>query len=298
MHETEPYRGELKAHCYRMLGSAFDAEDAVQETLLRAWRSADRFEKRTSLRNWLYRIATNVCLTTLARRPEERQLAPLTSEVTWLEPYPDDPEAHYERREATQLAFVAAIQYLPPRQRAALLLHDVLRWSAAETAEALGMSVPSANSALQRARETLEKHRGGASFSRARSIDDATQRALVERYVRTWERLDVNGFVALLKEDALFSMPPRSEHYRGREAIRSFLPSAFERTGYDAFKLVPIRANGQFAFGLYGRDSEEREPRWEAHAIVVLALDEGLIAAVTLFLDTKLFELFDLPPNL
>ena len=298
MNDAERYRSELKAHCYRMLGSAFDAEDAVQETLLRAWRAADKLVDRASLRNWLYRIATNVCLTMLARRPEERSTAPLTGEVTWLEPYPVDPQLHYEMREAMQLAFVAAIQYLPPRQRAVLLLRDVLGWSAAETAEALNLSVASANSALQRARETLKKRREDAASVVSTPVKDAQQRSLLERYVRSWERLDINAFVALLKEDALFSMPPRSERYVGRDAIRRFLPTAFERSGYDAFKLVPTQANGQPAFGLYGNDSREAEPIWEAHAIQVLTLDEFGIAAVTLFHDTRLFELFKLPLKL
>lgn len=298
MNDAERYRSELKAHCYRMLGSAFDAEDAVQETLLRAWRAADKLVDRASLRNWLYRIATNVCLTMLARRPEERSTAPLTGEVRWLEPYPDDPQLHYEMREAMQLAFVAAIQYLPPRQRAVLLLRDVLGWSAAETAEALNTSAASANSALQRARETLKKRREGPPSGASTQVKDVQQRSLLERYVRSWEHLDVNAFVALLKEDALFSMPPRSKQYFGREAIRRFLPTAFERSGYDAFKLVPTQANGQPAFGLYGSDSKERKPSWEAHAIQVLTLDESAITAVTLFHDTRLFELFRLPLKL
>lgn len=278
-----------------MLGSAFDAEDAVQETLMRAWKSAERLENHASLRSWLYRIATNVSLTMLARRPDERRTAPFDGEVPWLEPYPDDPETRYEMREATQLAFVAAIQYLPPRQRAVLLLRDVLGWSAAETAEALEMSTASANSALQRARETLEQRRTGALSAVVAPMDDAQQQTLLDRYVSAWERLDVSAFVALLREDALFSMPPLTEQYRGREAIRDFLPIGFQRAGYDRFKLVATRANGQAAFALYGRDSADPQPKWEAHAIQVLALEGFRIAALTLFLDTKLFELFRLP---
>jgi RNA polymerase sigma-70 factor (ECF subfamily) len=160
------------------------------------------------------------------------------------------------------------------------------------------MSAASANSALQRARETLKRRRAGALPPVVAPVDDATQRTLLERYVRAWERLDVDAFVALLKEDALFSMPPLSEHYRGHEAIRRFLPTAFARTGYDSFKLVPVHANEQPAFALYGRDSSEPETSWEAHAIMVLTLHDDRIAALTLFLETGLFELFKLPLEL
>jgi RNA polymerase sigma-70 factor (ECF subfamily) len=313
--DTERYRGELQAHCYRMLGSAHEAEDAVQDTFVRAWRASDRFEGRASLRNWLYRIATNVSLSMLARR--SRRLFPqleappstklpegeASSDVPWLEPYPDaaleaipdvapGPHARYEQREAIQLAFVAAIQYLPPRQRASLLLRDVLGWSAAETAETLDASVASVNSALQRARETLKKNLP-TDDSFALRIDDDRARGLLDRYVHTWESGDLDGFVALLREDAIFSMPPRPEWYRGRGAIRALLRWAWPETGYEAFRLVPLRANAQPAFAVYGR-RDDRSP-WHGHAIQVLTLESTGIAAVSQFMDTTLFSRFGLP---
>jgi len=229
---VEPYRRELQFHCYRMLGSLYDAEDLVQETLLRAWRGRDRFEGRASLRSWLYRIATNACLTALAHRSNARRVLPEAlsppadqmpegepaTEMPWLDPYPDaaldgladaapGPDARYELREAVQLAFVAAIQQLPSRQRAVLLLRDVLGWSAGETASLLDTSVAAANSALQRARATLEQRFPSGQPTTQPAPDDR-QRALLERYVRAWEDADLDGFVALLRDDAVLSMPP------------------------------------------------------------------------------------------
>ena len=313
--DTERYRRELQAHCYRMLGSTHEAEEAVQDTLLRAWRASDRFEGHTSLRNWLYRIATNVSLSMLARRTSRRLVPQLVAppstarpegeaptDVPWLEPYPDaaleeipdaapGPHARYEQREAIQLAFVAAIQYLPPRQRASLLLRDVLGWSAAETAETLDASVASVNSALQRARETLRKNLP-ADDALAVRIDDDRERRLLDRYVRTWESGDLDGFVALLREDAIFSMPPRREWYRGRAAIRELLRWAWPETGYEAFHLVALRANRQPAFALYGRP-DDRSP-WHAHAIQVLTIEYAGIAVVSQFMDEALFSTFGL----
>lgn len=313
--DTERYRKELQAHCYRMLGSAQEAEDAVQETLLRAWKALDRFEARASLRNWLYRIATNVCLSTLARHTNPSRSVPqlagpsstqlpegdLPTENLWLEPYPDalletipdtapGPHARYEMREATHLAFVAAIHFLPPRQRAALLLCDVLGWSAADTGLTLDMSVAAVNSALQRARETLRKK---LPQTMPRSISDERQRLLLDRYVHAWENYNLEGFITLLKEDAIFSMPPRPEWYQGRDAIRELLTWAWKETGYNQFRLVPSGANKQPAFALYGRPNSKT--LWQAHAIHILTLDDEGIISLTNFLTPPLFELFNLP---
>lgn len=313
--DTERYRRELQAHCYRMLGSTHEAEDAVQDTLVRAWRGFDRFEGRTSLRNWLYRIATNVSLSMIARRSAAGRVVPhlvappstglpqgeQSSEVPWLEPYPDaaledvpdnapGPHARYELHEATQLAFVAAIQYLPPRQRATLLLRDVLGWSAAETSETLAASVASVNSALQRARETLRKNLPEGDATTAARVDDEHERHLLDRYVKAWESGDLDAFVALLREDAIFSMPPRPEWYRGRAAIRTLLTWAWNESGLRGFRLVGLRANHQPAFAIYSR-SDEGSP-WHAHAIHVLTLRDDEIAVLSHFMDETLFTTF------
>jgi RNA polymerase sigma-70 factor (ECF subfamily) len=313
--DTERYRKELQAHCYRMLGSTHEAEDAVQDTLVRAWRAFDRFQGRTSVRNWLYRIATNVSLSMLARRGAAGRVVPQLvapastglprweqpSEVSWLEPYPDaaledvadsapGPHARYELHEATQLAFVAAIQYLPPRQRATLLLRDVLGWSAAETAETLAASVASVNSALQRARETLRKNLPEGDLTKAAHVEDEHERRLLDRYVKAWESSDLDAFVALLREDAIFSMPPRPEWYRGRAAIRTLLTWAWNENGYREFRLVGLRANHQPAFAIYSRDEEGSS--WHAHAIHVLTLRDAEIGVLSHFMDETLFTTF------
>jgi RNA polymerase sigma-70 factor, ECF subfamily len=314
---TEPYRRELRLHCYRMLGSLHDAEDLVQETFLRAWRGLNGFEGRASFRGWLYRIATNACLNAIASRVSGRRVLPEmhgppsdqppdgepATEVAWLEPYPDtalegiadtapSPEARYEMREAVQLAFIAAIQHLPPRQRAILLLRDVLGWTAIETAALLDASVASVNSALQRARTTLAK-----GFPTGRPCDnpapDDRQRALLERYVQAWEGADLDGFAALLKEDAILSMPPWPQWYLGRKAIRAFLDWAWDSPGISSSRLVPIAANRQPAFALYRRGSEDPELR--AHGINLLTLQDDAIAALTVFRDPRLFAAFGLP---
>jgi RNA polymerase sigma-70 factor (ECF subfamily) len=271
-HLAEPYRRELQLHCYRMLGSLHDAEDLVQETFLRAWQGLDRFEGRASFRGWLYRIATNACLNALASRASARRVLPETqgppsdqmpegrpaTEIAWLEPYPDaalegladavpGPEARYEMHEAVQLAFVAAIQHLQPRQRAVLLLHDVLGWSATETARLLDASVASVNSTLQRARATLEKQFPAGRPSAPPAPDDR-QRELLERYVRAWESADLDSFVALLREDAVLSMPPWRQWYHGRAAIRAFFAWAWRTACDGPFRLVPTAANRQPAF--------------------------------------------------
>jgi RNA polymerase sigma-70 factor (ECF subfamily) len=312
---AEPYRRELRLHCYRMLGSLHDAEDLVQETFLRAWRGLKGFEGRASFRGWLYRVATNACLNTLANRGSVRRVLPEThgppadqppdgepaTEVAWVEPYPDtalegiadaapSPEARYEMREAVQLAFVAAIQHLPPRQRAVLLLRDVLGWTATETAALLDGTVASINSALQRARATLAK---GAGRPCTNPEPDDRQRALLERYVRAWEDFDLDGFVALLREDAVLSMPPWRQWYRGRESIRAFFAWAWDFPDVQPARLVPLAANRQPAFALY-RSSRE-DPAYRAHGIELLTLRDDAIAVLTIFRDLRLFAAFGLP---
>jgi RNA polymerase sigma-70 factor (ECF subfamily) len=315
---AEPLRRELKVHCYRMLGSVHEAEDLVQETFLRAWRSFDSFDGSGSLRAWLYRIATNACLNALeSRRSAQRllpdQLGPAAgqmpaggpaTDVAWLEPFPDSdltgiadeaptPEARYTLRESAQLAFVAAIQQLPPRQRAALLLCDVLGWAAAETATLLGGSSASINSALQRARATLaERYPDGRPT--AALAPSPEQQELIAKYLKAWEGHDLDGFVALLKEDATAVMPPWLEWYAGREAIRSFFSIAWKLCG--GLRLVPTAANGQPAFAVY--EYSGADALWHAHSLQVLRLEQAAIATVTLFLDPRLFGVFGLPLTL
>jgi RNA polymerase sigma-70 factor (ECF subfamily) len=314
---VEPYRRELQLHCYRMLGSLHDAEDLVQETLLCAWRGRDRFEGRASVRNWLYTIATNACLNALARGGRARRVLPETqggpggqpredgpaTEVAWLDPYPDawlegiadaapGPEARVEQREAVQLAFVAAIQHLPPRQRAILLLRDVLALSAGETARLLDSSIAAVNSALQRARATLAQ-RFPSGEPRAQPAPDARQQALLARLVRTWEDADLGGFVALLREDAVLSMPPGQQWYRGQAAIRAFLSWAWQRPGNRYSCLVPTAANRQPAFAQYVRGPDE--PRWQAHAIWLPTIQDDAIAVLHGFIEPRLFPAFGLP---
>jgi RNA polymerase sigma-70 factor (ECF subfamily) len=320
-HEFErlarPFRREIQLHCYRMLGSLHDAEDLVQETYVRAWRSFETFEGG-SFRAWLYRIATNACLNALANRKHARrwmpdQRAPATdqmpdgkppTDVAWLEPYPDsylegiadeapNPEARYSSREAVQLAFVAAIQHLPPRQRAVLLLFDVLGWTAAEASTLLGDSIASVTSGLQRARETLAKRYPNARPAIADPRDPGQQK-LLGRYLQAWEGLDIAKFVALLKEDATYTMPPLPQWYAGREAIGMFFAWVWKR--YHGFRLVPTAANRQPAFAAYSRMGSESQ--WSAHSIHLLALENDLICSLTLFVKPdgpRLFRAFGLP---
>ena len=326
---VEPLRAELHAHCYRMLGSVHDAEDALQDALLRAWRGLGGFKGRSSPRAWLYRIATNACLDTIARRPR-RGLpadrgpasdprrgpgAPLT-ETVWLEPYPDEiigvedglaaPEARYERRESVELAFIAALQHLPPRQRAVLILRDVLGFSARETAEALETTVASANSALQRARKAADERLPDESQQATlRTLGEERLREIVEEYVAAWERGDVEAIVAMLAEDAVVAMPPMPTWYRGREAISVFLRdfafagpwtgSRFE-TGRRRVRLVPGRASGQLALGAYGWDEERGA--YLPYALQVLTLRGGAIADVTGFVTPAALPAVGLPAEL
>jgi RNA polymerase sigma-70 factor, ECF subfamily len=274
---TERHRRELQVHCYRMIGSFHDAEDLVQETLLRAWRGLQGFAGRASTRYWLYRIATNACLSVLATRASAGRVLPEThgpateqmpdrepaSDIDWLEPYPDSaleciadnaprPDARYEMRESVQLAFIAAIQLLPPRQRVALLLHDVLGWSAVESARLLDSSVAAVTSALQRARVTLEERLPGGPPRIVTPASDA-QRALLDRYVRAWETTDVDGFTALLKEDAVMSMPPWKQWYRGRAAIAAFFGRTGRPGGHAPFRLSVAAIRPASRCALYQR---------------------------------------------
>jgi RNA polymerase sigma-70 factor (ECF subfamily) len=315
---AEPFRREIKLHCYLMLGSVHEAEDVVQETYLRAWRGFNGFDGRGSFRAWLYRIATNACLDALSSRknlqrvlPDQRAAATTqmpngvpATDVAWLEPYPDqylegiaddapNPEARYASREAVQLAFVAVIQQLPPRQRAVILLCDVLGWSAAEAATLLGGSTASVNSALQRARETLAKRYPNGRPPATPPPDEAQQR-LIQRYMQAWEGLDLDGFMALLKEDATYTMPPVPQWYAGREAIHAFYGKVWKT--YGGFRLRLTGANRQPAFAAYSRDVTGGP--WSAHSIHVLSLDRDRIAGLTLFVKPdgpRLFEAFGFP---
>jgi len=315
---AEPFRRALKVHCYRMLGSFHEAEDAVQDTYLRAWRSFGALDDRSSIKAWLYRIATNVCFDALTRRGHARRVLPHqrgpathempdgvpAADVAWLEPYPDtelsrvaddapDPEARYSMHEAVRLAFIAALQQLPPRQRAVLMLRDVLGWSAVETAALLGASTAAVNSALQRSRDTLAK-RYPAGRAPAPERPTGAQQDLLGRYMRAWERLDVDALVMLLKEDAVYTMPPLPQWYRGRVSIAAFFNRAFRL--YDSFRMTPIGANGQSAFAAYARATAD-EP-WSAHSIQVLEFEQGAISGLTLFAKAdslSLFPAFDLP---
>jgi RNA polymerase sigma-70 factor, ECF subfamily len=311
----EAHRRELTAYAYRMLGSGFEAEDAVQETLLRAWRSFERFEGRSALRSWLYRIATNVCLDMLGsreRRARPMDLGPAREpiaanlnalpEVTWVEPLPDeravpedaDPADVAVARETLRLAFVAALQHLPPRQRAVLILCEVLRWKASEVAELLETSVASVNSALQRARATLEA--SNVSASETRPSVEAADADLLARYVEAFERYDMDALTALIREDATQSMPPYDLWLHGRADIFAWwLGPGIACRGS---RVVPtLAANGAPAFGQY-KPSESGEG-YEPWALQVLEIEDGRIVELTFFLDTeRIFPLFGLPPRL
>jgi RNA polymerase sigma-70 factor, ECF subfamily len=312
----EQHRAELRAYCYRMLGSPFEAEDAVQETFIRAWRGFDRFEGRAALRSWLYRIATNVSLDMLngrerrarpmdlgpAREPVESNLNTLP-EVTWIEPIPDDglvfspaadPADVAVSRETIRLAFVAALQHLPPRQRAVLILCEVLRWKATEVAELLDTSVASVNSALQRARATLEESNLSAADT-SPSLDDVDAE-LLARYVQAFEQYDMDALTSLIQEDATQSMPPFDLWLRGREDILRWWvgPGA----GCRGSRVIPtVAANGSPAFGQYKpSDSGSGYDPW---ALQVLEIADGRIVEFTFFLDTaRVFPLFGLPMRL
>ncbi|MGH3071450.1 MAG: RNA polymerase subunit sigma-70 [Gaiellaceae bacterium] len=308
-----PHRRGLHLHCYRMVGSLHEAEDLLQETFLRAWRALARFEERSSVRAWLYRIATNACLDALKRRrrrilpdayvePADPDAVPepAAAEVLWLEPYPDrlldrdddaDPARRYEAREAIELTFVTAIQHLSPRQRAVLILRDALGFSARETAAMLESSLASVNGALHRARAAVE--RGGAQPGRREPTPAHERAALVRRYVRAWEAADIEALVALLREDARMTMPPTPSWYLGRAAIARFLAGFFAGEPGADTRLVATAANRQPALAVYSRGTEDA---YRPLAIKVLTIDRGRIAAITGFTDPSLFPFFDLAP--
>ncbi|MFF7336122.1 sigma-70 family RNA polymerase sigma factor [Streptomyces sp. NPDC008163] len=310
----EGHRVELTGYCYRMLGSAFEAEDAVQDTLVRAWRSFDKFEGRSSLRSWLYRIATNVCLDMLnAGRKRARPVdltgpTPLAQaalnplpENAWLEPMPDgriipttdDPAEAAVARESVRLAFVAALQHLPPKQRAVLILREVLAWKAAEVAELLGTSVASVNSALQRARATLTD-REPVTADAADPLD-AAQKALLERYVAAFEGYDMKALTALLHEDAVMTMPPFDLWLRGHDDITGFMTSLGAACA--GSRLLATSANGTPAFAQYKPDPEG--PGFLPWAVQVIDISDGEITGLHCFLDTdRWFPLFGLPDRL
>jgi RNA polymerase sigma-70 factor (TIGR02960 family) len=309
---VDVYRRELQLHCYRMLGSVQDAEDLLQETLLAAWRGLDRFEGRASLRAWLYRIATNRCLNALRdrkRRPQEvsAMIEPpeptRMAEPAWLEPYPDallegvadmaaGPEARYEIRESVGLAFVAALQHLPPRQRAALVLRDALGFDTAEAASMLGSSEGSVKGALQRARATLDQRLPAGGLERSPLPDSAREQELVGHFADAVESGDTDGIVSLLTDDAWLTMPPEPYEYQGGEAIARFLEDRATRRGAH-YRLVPIRANGQPAFGCYLPDPHA--PIARAYGMMVLTLTEDRVSAITWFGERSLFSHFGLP---
>jgi RNA polymerase sigma-70 factor (ECF subfamily) len=306
---VEPHRAELHAHCYRMLGSVHDAEDALQNALLRAWKGIAKFEDRSSLRSWMYKIATNTSLDVIGKRPKQRVLPvdyapaadphqgpgePVTESV-WIEPYADErlevpdgkagPEASFEQREAVELAFVAALQHLPATQRAVLILREVLGFSAHETAEALETSVPSVNSALQRARARIdEKTPDETQQETLRQLGDEKVTELVERYMRAWEDQDVDTVVEMLAEDATFGMPPLGTWFGGREEIAIFLTGS-PLGGDWNWKPIRVRANGQEALAFYQWDPEEGA--YTRFALNVLTFRGSEIADVTAFITTE-----------
>ena len=300
-----PHRGELQAHCYRMLASVHDAEDALQDALLRAWRAIARFEGRSSLRSWLYTIATNTCLDQIARRPKrvlpidygraaDPHLGPgePVVESVWIEPYPEEivgvgeglvsPDASYERRESVELAFVAALQHLPATQRAVLILREVLGFSAKEVAASLDMTVAAVNSALQRARAGVEQRvpeRSQQATLRALGEDSLSE--LVDRYVDAWERNDVEAFVAMLTEDATFAMPPLASWYAGQEAISAWA-AGYPLSGDWRWRALRTSANGQPALGFYAWNAQEQSYR--PFALNVLSFRGSRVSAVTAFI--------------
>ena len=302
--EVERHRRELQLHCYRMLGNLEESEDMVQETMLRAWRRRATFEGRSSLRSWLYRIATNACLDALRQRPRR---AGEHGAIPWLQPFPDDlleeieasdhqPEAAVLARETVELAFLVAIQHLPPRQRAALILRDVLGWSARETASLLETSVASANSALQRARATLHRQLPAerAEWASAAAASEE-ERELLQRYMDAHERADSDAVIEMLHEQARFTMPPEPTLYEGRAAIAEFFRDAFGPGSPGDFRLVPTRANRQLAAANYVRRPGDRHFR--AVSLDVLRFEEGRLAEITTF-EPKLFPAFGLSEKL
>jgi RNA polymerase sigma-70 factor (ECF subfamily) len=316
---TEPYRRELRAHCYRMLGSVQEAEETVQETFWRAWSRRDTYEGRSSLRAWLYKISTNLCIDLLRRRPRralpvsrgeaatlEQPIPASVNEPVWLEPYPTEhpapletqPEARYSASESIRLAFLTLLHLLPPRQRAVLVLRDVLGWQANEAAEALELTVPAVKSALHRARSTLAAHRPRLQRDQITAqVGDQEIQRLLERYMRAWETADVDGLVALLRDDGTFSMPPIPSWYQGRGDIgRLVSRTIFSGQAAGRWRLLPTRANDQYAFGLYKLN--EGGGTFAGYGIQALALAGDQILDITTFRDPALLSFFGLPPVL
>ena len=306
----EAFRGELLAHCYRMLGSVDEAEDLVQETLLRAWRAADRYDPQlASLRTWLHRIATNVCFTALAgraRRPLPSGLGPAGDDpqvplvprldIPWLQPFPDtllgDPADAAQQRAGLRLALVAALQLLPARQRAALVLREVLQLSAVEVAQILDSSVASVNSSLQRARATLRA--AGPVIDELREPDDPTERAVIEQYLTAFEAADVPGLTRMLADDVVLEMPPVALWLAGRAHYREFMRRVFVTRG-PGWRLLPIRANGSPALAAYAPDPAAGGVR--RHSVQVFTVTGGLIRRCVTFADPTVFDVFALPPG-
>jgi RNA polymerase sigma-70 factor (ECF subfamily) len=309
---VEPHRRELQVHCYRMLGSLEDSEDVVQETFLRAWRNRTSFEGRSSFRAWLYRIATNACLDALQRRPRQvvpHEATPPLAEVPWLQPYPDEllhgvappddePEAEVVARETIELAFIAAIQLLPPRQRAVLIARDVLSWSAAETAALLKISVPAANSALQRARSTLQRHLPRHRLEWAPDSDPSPgERALLAHYMDAIDRGDPHRMVQLLRDDAFCSMPPSPDWYVGaRDIVQAWVEGGFGVASFGELRCLPTRANKQPAVAVY-----RQRPGDTVHrplALDVLRMEDGVVAEVIVFPLAPFVEALGLPATI
>ena len=311
---VERHRHELQVHAYRMLGSLEDAQDAVQDALLRAWRSRATYDGRATFRAWLYRITTNACLRMLERRP--RRLMPYDvapaaepgapllapAKLPWLLPYPDRlldqaalPEDAVVARETIELAFLAAIQHLPPRQRAVLILRDALAWSANDTAAVLELSVAAAHSALQRARATLRERLPAARLEWATAADaEHAERSLLQRYMRAWERHDPARLVRLLREDVRLAMPPHPTWYQGREVVAAFLAGVALEPGKEPLRFVPTRANWQPAFGVYRGEGADARP----FAIHLVGIEHGLVVDLHFFKYPELFPAFGLPTTL
>jgi RNA polymerase sigma-70 factor (ECF subfamily) len=294
-----PHRAELHAHCYRMLGSVHDADDALQDALLGAWRGLPGFANRGPLRAWLYRITTNACLQLIAQRPrrlltsdsfppaDPTQPVEPPASGPWLEPYVEDPDVHLERRESLELAFTAALQHLPATQRAVLLLCEVMEFPASEVATLLDTSVASVNSALQRARKAIEERvPAGGQQAQLRALGDDGQQHLVTTFVQAWERADVPALLAMLTEDVRFTMPPLPSWFDGRQAVGRFLSQQVFATPW---RLIPLQANGQLGFACY------QGPTFQLGALNVLTLRDGAIAAISAFLDPALYARFGLP---
>ena len=320
---TEPYRRELQIHCYRILGSLHEAEDMVQETYIKAWKHIGTYEGRASFRSWLYKIATNTCLDFLDTKRSRRLLPfqvspssapdspimPPTPELTWLEPFPDEwladatagnPEARYSQAESISLSFLTALQVLPARQRAVLILRDVLDFSAIETAEVLELTVSSVNSALHRARKTLsQRYQGNIPETSRMSLADEKSKQLLDHYIQAWQAADVNSLVALLKRDAILAMPPSPSWYQGNAAIGEFLTatvlgdgSMFAGTSKNRWRLITTRANASVALAMYQRDEKDR---YQAFGLQVLAWEGSKLAQIMNFIDPLLPTRFGLP---